>query len=334
MSKPQKVLIHVLGWAFFFSFPAIFGIISGEPTHRWMRGFYFQLVFKSLAIALFYWNASWLMPRFFKKGKYGIYSLIIIASITTMILLDVVYMKVFGTRMPPLFRIIVPGIFSGMLVVSASISYRTIAERIRTDQLLRETENERLKSELSFLRTQVNPHFLFNVLNSLVALSRKKSDKMEPALIRLSGLMRYLLREDDSSNVLLKEEIAYLKNYIDLQMLRFGDWIRLESHLPDDPADVKIEPMLLIPFVENAFKHGTGMTEEPWIYLSLKVEGQQLNFTVKNKVSAVGVAELESSGIGLKNVRRRLELLYPDQFELITGTKDDLYEVILKLKLA
>ena len=146
-----------------------------------------------------------------------------------------------------------------------------------------EKETENLKTELSFLRSQVSPHFMFNVLNNMVALARKQSDALEPSLIKLSSLLRYMLYETDEEKVLVEREIEYLNNYIDLQKQRFGKNIRITTSFDEREKGYTIEPMLLIPFVENAFKHGTGIITDACIDIHLLVHNGKLVFTVRNR---------------------------------------------------
>jgi two-component system, LytTR family, sensor kinase len=188
----------------------------------------------------------------------------------------------------------------------------------------KEQENEKLKSELSFLRSQVSPHFMFNVLNSLASLARKKSDRVEDAIIQLSQLMRYSLYHTDKK-VTLEQEAEYLNNYIELQKLRFGASVEMHFHVDIVQRDVMIEPMLLVPFVENAFKHGVGLMANPVIIIMLKANGDNIHFAVRNKFNT-SPSEIKdaSSGIGLQNVKRRLDLLYKDHYTLnIYATKEN-----------
>lgn len=238
--------------------------------------------------------------------------------------------RAFRFPMPLLFNI-----FPFLFVQAGSIAYRFIADKIEADRRRKETENESLRTELSFLRSQISPHFIFNVLNNMVSLARKKSDLLEPSLIRLSGLMRYMLYESDETRVSLKKEMEYLQHYIDLQMLRFGNDVRLEMDLHEPDAAYSIEPMLLIPFVENAFKHSTGSVYQPQIAIRLRTEKGLLHLNVSNSFhSAAGNnADLETSGIGLNNVRRRLNLLYADKHDLLITESDNVYLVTLQIRL-
>jgi LytS/YehU family sensor histidine kinase len=204
-------------------------------------------------------------------------------------------------------------------------------DRSALEQTLKEQENEKLKSELSFLRSQVSPHFIFNVLNSVASLARKKSDKVEDAIIQLSHLMRYTLYTNQK--VTIEREVEYITNYINLQKLRFGTTANIDFQVNMKRQDLVIEPMLLIPFVENAFKHGIGLIQDPVIIIILEVSNHEINFSVRNKFNAEqNETKDSSSGIGLQNVKRRPDLLYKDLYTLRTETiGGNWYVVELKL---
>jgi len=208
-------------------------------------------------------------------------------------------------------------------------------DRARADRIAREKQTENLKTELSLLRSQASPHFMFNVLNNMVALARKKSDLLEPSLLKFSSLMRYMLYEADEEKVLLEKEIEYLHSYIDLQQQRFGKNVQVNVDLEAVDGNYEIEPMLLIPFVENAFKHGTGMIEDAMISVQLKAEKGRINFTVQNKFAPASIEiKDKTSGIGLTNVKRRLNLLYGNKHKLAISQKDSWFNASLQLNLS
>nr|WP_294792243.1 histidine kinase [uncultured Mucilaginibacter sp.] len=225
---------------------------------------------------------------------------------------------------------------SPMVAILLSVCYRIIIDNRAKQQLLKERETQHLKSELNFLRSQISPHFMFNVLNNLVALARKKSDSLEPAIVSLSQLMRYMLYESDDYRVSLSKEVDYIKSYISLQMLRFGDAVKTNVDVKNDVDTYTIEPMLLIPFVENAFKHGTGTLETAVINISLSVDeaSRLMRFNVTNDVGPADDSKDSSSGIGIANVRRRLAILYPDKHELTISNTPDQFTVDLTIYLA
>jgi two-component system LytT family sensor kinase len=212
--------------------------------------------------------------------------------------------------------------FPGIFFVLASASLAAFRQNFRLEKERKEKETEHLRTELAFLRGQVNPHFMLNVLNSMVLLARKKSDLLEPVLLELAGLMNYMLYETNNEKIKLEDEIAYLRSYIDLQMLRFGDDVTVQFNTPQLIGDQYIEPMLLIPMVENAFKHGIGLVEDPIIMIDIQVEQKsRLTVTVKNKYNHFIQQEegKAAPGIGLINLKKRLELIYPGKFRLITA---------------
>lgn len=211
------------------------------------------------------------------------------------------------------------------LTLAASLAFRMIRDKTRADALVQEKQQESLKTELSFLRSQISPHFMFNVLNNINALARLKSDELEPTIIKLSSLMRYMLYETNVEKVPLKSEVAYLRSYIDLQLQRFGTKVKVGVVLEDQELDNhEIEPMLLVPFVENAFKHGMGRIDNPEISIHLYVREHTLFFTLANKYRQDDDAPKDkSSGIGLANVQRRLNLLYEQEHMLTIEREED-----------
>ena len=173
---------------------------------------------------------------------------------------------------------------------------------------------------------------MFNVLNNLASLARKKSEQLESVIIQLSHLMRYMLYDSGEKKVTVEKEIQYLESYIDLQKLRFGKEIEVSFSSAVKDGTLPIEPMLLIPFLENAFKHGVGMIKDPRIEIHLSIENHTLTFHIRNRYSLSQADTKDSgSGIGIQNVRRRLELLYKDLHDLKIWSENDWFMVELKL---
>lgn len=202
---------------------------------------------------------------------------------------------------------------------------------MKTNQFWKKSREEKRKAELMFLKSQVNPHFLFNTLNGIYSLSIEKSEETTQSIIKLSELMRYVVNEIDKSCVLLTDEVNYLKNYIDLQQLRFGETVKVNFHVSDFDPETSISPLLFINFVENAFKHGIDVSKISEIDIQLKIVGNDLFFSVKNQKNTHD-NDFDSLQKGLENVIRRLELEYPQSHELnITSTEND-YCIELTIK--
>ncbi|GAA4275838.1 hypothetical protein GCM10022259_05620 [Aquimarina mytili] len=194
-------------------------------------------------------------------------------------------------------------------------------------------EKEKLEAELNQLRNQVHPHFLFNTLNNLYSLIIQKSSNAEAAVLKLSGLMRYMLYEANVPKVPISKEIEYLKNYVDLEKLRFDDQMDISFNTETDKEYI-ISPFLLIPFVENAFKHGSNLQDGSWIVISIFVKKNNLIMKVENAKSPNTLQnENSEGGIGFSNVKKRLELLYKNKYTLQTEDTGLSYESILKLNL-
>jgi two-component system, LytTR family, sensor kinase len=334
LSKYLVPVIHILFWMLIFILPHI--LRGQSPTARFSENAQYRMLINNiLLIILFYANAFYLFPVVYKRQGLATY---LISLVCLLLVLFTISNYIEKDVFPPRRHWKIPyfgNLFMSLFIIGISCSYSIISDNARKERALKEKENENLKTELSFLRSQVSPHFMFNILNNLVSLARKKSDLLEPSLIQLSGLMRYMLYDSDG-RISLKQEIDYLKSYIDLQMLRFGEDVDLKMNIDEEGAELyQIEPMLLIAFVENAFKHGVGLVEKPAISIVLDInkDSGMLDFAVSNTVSPATETKDKSSGIGLANVRRRLELLYAEQHELLISNNGNRFKVDLKLAL-
>ena len=353
--KFLKPLLHVLFWMLLFFLPSIVRLAStGSRLSEAMQNRIF--LSNLVLIAFFYLNAYLIYPKVYKKRGWALYILSLIAAV----LLFTQSTSYIEHRFFPMRRkadferdadrvqsskhetppkrykrgnVQYFSLFPYVFIIGISISYRIIRDSSRQEKARKEKENEHLKTELSFLRSQVSPHFMFNVLNTLVSLARKKSDMMEPSLIQLSHLMRYMLYESNDERISLEREVEYLRSYIDLQLLRFGDDLDIQIDIAQGLEGYEIEPMLLISFVENAFKHGIGMVPNPFIKIILDIDHSKnwLEFEVRNSMDFSGGTRDKSSGIGLVNMRRRLDLLYSGGYKLETLQNDDTFVSRLKL---
>jgi two-component system, LytTR family, sensor histidine kinase AlgZ len=197
----------------------------------------------------------------------------------------------------------------------------------------KEIENEKLIAELTFLKAQINPHFLFNTLNNLYYLAFTQSPNTTEVIAKLSQMMRYMIYDSNHPLVPVTKEIEYMQSYISLEKLRLNNVVPIEFVVTGDIEGVRIAPLIFITFLENAFKHGVSNNKpDAWVKISVKMEGKNCVYTVAN--SKIPVSGDMKSGIGLTNVARRLELSYPGKYELKVDDLDDRYEVELKLSLS
>jgi two-component system, LytTR family, sensor kinase len=332
-SKTVIVFFHILAWLVLFLLPLLFHREPDQTHLNWKAIINIRsLIFDTCCILFFYLNSLVIIPRFLNRKRIGVYiSLIVLLFVVFMGMINFIFPKEGQTR--GFHREYFFAIFPYLFIWAMSTVYWFITDKIRTEQLMKERENENLKTELSFLRSQVSPHFLFNVLNNMVAMARLKSDMLEPSLIRLSGLMRYMLYESDEASVTLLRETEYVNSYIELQKIRYAKSLIIRTDM--DPGDNQlIEPMLLIPFIENAFKHGTGIIEDPEIDISLKISDGLIDFRVKNKFDPKNEEiKDKTSGIGLPNVIRRLNLLYDQKHILSINKENGWFTVSLQIKL-
>jgi len=336
-------LFTVLFWAVIFILPFLIRLTtaSGDSHNAPVTHL---LVFYACLIFVFYLHTYVLYPM--KSGKYGLilYALCMAGCfVLTIFIADI--LPIHGTGhtgsspwglngsngKPNWFA----PFFSFLLVIFCSYCYRLYTNKIRQDIRIRDMETINLKTELDFLRSQISPHFLFNLMNTLVSMARKKSELLEPSLVSLSQMLRYMLYDIEDKQINLEKELEYLNSYTNLQLLRFGDRIRFNLFVSGDFEGFKIEPMLLIPFLENAFKHGTEQLAEPIIDVVIKMDSNKrlLYLLVLNSIGIAGQQAESPSGIGLNNISRRLELLYPEKHHLTINRKDEQFTVTLEIYL-
>ena len=335
----NKLYLHILVWGLLTVLPFIF---FSNPANHYSIGDIpgsLVLIMGMIHITLFYTQALWLYPRFFNRRRWWLYILGVLALIWASLWLKFYITEtgwpevLQGKNKHKTYGLIVGGSVDIYLI---SLAYSRIVHRIRFEREVKERQAAQLATELKFLRSQISPHFLFNVLTNMVSLARKKSDQLESALITLSELMRYMLYDTQGKKMPLATEIRYLNSYIGLQKLRFGNDVSVECSIDAGPPDSAyvIEPMLLIPFVENAFKHGVGAVEQPQIIVQLEVKEGWMHFEVRNTYDeTMSAGKEENSGLGLNNVRTRLQLLYPRDHTLLVRREQQWFQIVLTLKL-
>jgi len=225
-------------------------------------------------------------------------------------------------------------IFFALAMLGANLGIMHYFKQRRREDELKELEHQKLQQELEYLKYQINPHFFMNTLNNIHALVDFDPEKAKSTIIELSRLMRYVLYDSSRPTVLLSKEISFLKQYIALMSLRYTDRVAVEVSMPEDVPGIEVPPLLFISFIENAFKHGVSYERNSFVSIKMQLEDGYLSFSCVNsnlpKEMRKGTKD-PHSGIGLENVKKRLKLIYDNDYFFMTTDKDITYEVLLKI---
>ena len=219
-----------------------------------------------------------------------------------------------------------------MMVTLLAVGMRYIIKWNDERQALEEERRRNAEAELNWLKNQLNPHFLFNTLNNISSLIQIDPDKAQECIGQLSELLRYTLYESNVRKVRIGDEIAFMKNYIDLMTLRCSDTTRIESRFDEQDSDIMISPLLFISLIENAFKHGTSAHKESFIKIDMGMDGNDIVFSCENTLFEKKTEDYSGSGIGLENMKRRLDLLYPDAYSYRCFTEDNIYISLVRIR--
>lgn len=350
--KNIPVLLHISAWVLMGMILFLIAPLSWKvnlPYQFWIR----QGILLLLLVSVFYINMHYLVPRYlFKKGQIwaflgiglGLAFLLMLAiqRIEIAMHLPQLMHRAFKPDVPyvPKGRSFAMDIFT-FLVVLLSLGISTSVAAVQKwqldESLRRQLEEERVNSELSYLKAQINPHFFFNTLNNIYALTGIDTERARMALHTLSRMMRYVLYETEKNRTLLSREIDFIKDFVVLMKQRISEKVQVDLHIQENFSDQFIAPMLLLPFIENCFKHGISSRQPSTIRISLTLENHLLHLKTVNKIipSSKNSIEAPGSGIGLSNTQRRLDLLYAGRYELITDDQnaENEYRVDLKIDL-
>jgi sensor histidine kinase YesM len=334
----NRAVYHTLFWL---GMLALYSLMEAYFTQQ---GFFYtvsnNIVRLIILGAAVYYNIYALVPKYLanKKLLYYFGYLLLLVFIVTPLEAFLIYMKssdapeMQATLLTSLNWFFVPNLFilGTSTVVKITLDwYKNIRER-------QELENQTMQSELRFLKSQINPHFLFNTLNSLYALTLKKSDLAPDIVLKLSEMMRYMLYECNEKSVDLSKEVNYIRNYLELERLRQGNNVDIRFEVEGYISDQKIAPLMFIPFIENCFKHGLGHhLSRGFVNIQMKVKDSVVDLFIENSKAESMPKPLHprSGGIGLVNVCRRLNLLYPNRYKLDLEDAPNTYTVNLKLLL-
>jgi two-component system, LytTR family, sensor kinase len=296
-----------------------------------------RLLFSSILIPFYFINVYLLVPKLLVRRKYGMYLAAILLSIVGGIVLTKSIELLFFSFHFIHGRIPGPGIAIPMtLLFGIGTSFETIVRLEQEGRNQEAVERERISAELSFLKTQINPHFFFNTLNNIYSMAERNSDQTGKSILLLSNLMRYMLYDTNQGKILLTKEIKHLEEYIALQQLRIptSEKIEINFNCTGNTHGVRIEPLIFLSFIENAFKHGISYNSKSFISISIAVTDNNLDFKVVNSKKATGKqTDNLHNGIGMTNTYRRLQLLYPKSHKLSVRDDDEFYFVHLSIDL-
>ncbi|OJJ18596.1 hypothetical protein BKI52_23580 [marine bacterium AO1-C] len=319
-SRQKRWGLHLAFWV---GYVLVFGFIWARHAGDWQRSFLFESLALLPRMAAVYASIYWLLPRFLLKKKYsrfllGLGGVLLGAGLA----LRGLNFYFFPSDAPEASFWSTYHIIRGMVLVNATvivvITIKVLKYWFQNQQQLKQSEQARIQSELNYLKSQIHPHFFFNTLNNLYGLAIEKSDQAPDLILRLSQLMRYMLYETQAATVPLQNEINHLHHYIELEKIRYQEGFQLMFQVKGEIGTQQIPPLLLLPFVENAFKHGlSNQIEDAWVYVQLEVMPARLVFSVKNNFSTfVKPDTTPHKGLGLKNVRQRLNHLFTNNYTL------------------
>jgi hypothetical protein len=332
----SEVSIFIYLWIALFLFTLLFGRGRNQVT---ISGI--QLAFTLNYVAMTTLNNFVLLPRYLIRGKYAKYFslgllMIVIFGFTEEYLIEPLLLD--RMRGEATLRGLSFAIFKSIFVVALFSAYKLIWDYQRKQQRLKQLEREKVESELKFLKSQISPHVLLNNLNNIYSYALEGSGKTPDMIMKLSGLMRYMLYEAREKWVSLEKEVNYLRDFVELQKVRLEDRGDVEFKVVGNREDRKIAPLLLVAFVENSFKHGMEAPDDKiHIRIHIEVDEDELRFYAENSRDPDATEsdyDIESErGIGLDNVKKRLNLLYPDRHSLRFEEDEDRFYVYLTIQL-
>ena len=341
-----KTVHHVIFWSIYFIFNTLRWGSYYEDYSLSIKG---NLLGFPIHMSLCYFTIYFLIPTFIYKRKFIFFTTALIVTIFLMVIIkfQLTYFLIGKNVWPEgpethslTANYVIQMMLGELYVISFVTAIKITIDYISTNKKAAKLEQSKLETELRFLRSQISPHFFFNTLNNIYALTLEKSSKAPDVVLKLSELMRYLLYETKNKSQSLEKEILCIQNYLDLERIRYGNNLNIEMEVSGDISGKQLSPMLLIPFVENAFKHGVNESiGNVFVKIKLKVEDDFLYFDVSNSTSQKRKMKLPkelttSGGIGINNVKKRLELGYTkEEYKLDIVEKNDQFLIQLKLKL-
>ncbi|WP_347838470.1 histidine kinase [uncultured Draconibacterium sp.] len=336
----KTILFHSLFWvAVWFFFFYFFSYNSDKVDYA----LWFSSGLLPLTIGVTYFVNYRLIPRYllakryWKFALYSFYTFVYISYIISLLIYTclILVLKFNLNEMPPMSKnfffvlllvIIVVGVISFVSILNQSFKTATANKELQNKIL--ETQLQLKEQELHYLKRQIHPHFLFNTLNTIYGFALKQSTQTPDIILKLSNLLDYILYQVNKPLVSLKEEVLHIQEYIELEKVRFQDTLKVDFRSTEVKEEIRVAPMLLIPFVENAFKHGNLVDGFLSITIEVRVENNSLEFDIENSFIEEDNAQ-KNGGLGLLNIRKRLDLNYPNNYELVHGIKENRYKASL-----
>ncbi|MBD0851149.1 sensor histidine kinase [Maribacter arenosus] len=335
-------LLHVLAWLILFSMPYLLSqgqnqdsqVVTRTLVHTWVPLFFYAFIF--------YVNYFFLIHKFLFREKTLLFFLINVILIGSFVWANHV-LKGYLTELfvinhnpinkPPRKIFWYLDFFASLVPLAFSIALKTTERWLKNEAEQKEAKNVKLQSEIQHLKYQLQPHFFFNALNNIYSLVDYQPETAKKTIHSLGKLMRYLLYDTETEKVPLEKEIDFMTQYIELMKLRFSDKIKISYTFPKSVPNIEIVPLLFITLVENAFKHGVSAGKSSDLSFGLEVEGTNLTFTASNPNTPKNTSDKSGSGIGLENLEKRLQLLYPDQHHFDYKVEDGIFTAILTLEI-
>lgn len=331
LNDRYRVLYHLLFWLFFYADTVIYGFFPGFEFFPKSNFVLFLGDFISVYFSLYV-----LIPQFLLKNKFRLFILselvlILIVSLVNYFIDHAVYFEIFGEELELYPSDVANAIIFQTSVLGTAVGINIFKRFLRNRVVIKQLETTNLQTELAYLKEQINPHFLFNALNSIYVQTRKRPAEASESILLLSDLLRYQLYDCVKEKIYLTGEIDYLKNYLKLDKLRKSK-AEIDFEVNGNTNGKMVAPFIFLPFVENAIKHGLSIENESFIKIKFDLKDDKIIFTVKNSKPEKATQKL-GGGIGLNNVKRRLELLYPDKHEFSIKEEKLTFEIILKLEI-
>jgi two-component system, LytTR family, sensor kinase len=333
----KRVVYHTLFWLLLYAALVFIGFDEGQNLGATLLNEFIDLIFYAILV---YFNLLYLIPNFLASRIFLYIALVLMACVLiSPIKVFVFYLKFSGL---PEYRMQLVNnqslVFLGSFVVmTLSTVLNIITKWWRYQQEKQELLTQSMQSELRFLKSQINPHFLFNTLNNLYSLTLTKNDKAPEIVLKLAEIIRYMLYECNERRVMLSREIQYMQNYLDLEKLRQPKNVEISMEVEGNISDQQIAPLMFIPFLENCFKHGLNnhIAGEAFVRARFRVQDDDLEFYIENTKPPHSPRQEHprSGGIGLNNIKKRLDLLYPKDYDLTIEEFPQKYTVTLVLKL-